>query len=474
MVDYQKLSFKCGLEIHQQLSGKKLFCDCPTINSDEKSDIKIERKLRAVAGETGEIDIAAKHETQKGKKFIYVSNSEDTCLVEYDESPPLPMNNEALETALQISLLLNAQITNEIQIMRKTVVDGSNTSGFQRTSLVATNGYIETSKGKVNIPIICLEEEAAQKLKETPDSITYKLDRLGIPLIEIATSPDIQDAEHAKEVASKLGMILRSTELCKRGIGTIRQDLNMSIKNGARTEIKGFQDLKSIPKAIEKEVERQLRILKQGKKPQQEVRKAEPDFTTSFLRPMPGAARMYPETDVPPVRITKHRLNKVKIPELLSERIVKLEKAYNLNPNLARELIKQKVNFKKYTEQFSKIEPNYLVHILVELPKEIKSRYNLNPEKIKPKELNMVLEHLNTGKITKAAVLELFLDILNGKKLNLNKYKTASTNDLEKEIKSIIKQKPGLSIGAYMGIIMSKYKGKVDGKEVMKVLKKHV
>jgi glutamyl-tRNA(Gln) amidotransferase subunit E len=248
----------------------------------------------------------------------------------------------------------------------------------------------------------------------------------------------------------------------------------MSIRNGARTEIKGFQDLKSIPKAIEKEVERQLRILKQGKKIQQEVRKAEPDFTTSFLRPMPGAARMYPETDVPPIRITKHRLNKVKIPELLSERIVKLEKAYNLNPNLARELIKQKVNFKKYTEQFTKIEPNYLAHILIELPKEIKARYNLNPDKIKPKDMNMVLEHLNTGKITKAAVLELFLDILNGKKLNLNKYKTASTNDLEKEIKAIVKQKPNLTIGAYMGIIMSKYKGKVDGKEVMKVLKKLV
>ena len=474
MVDYQKLDFKCGIEIHQQLSGKKLFCDCPAINSDEKPDIKAERRLRAVVGETGEIDIAAKHEMLKGKKFIYVSNSEDTCLVEYDESPPHPINEEALETALQVSLLLNARIIDEVQVMRKTVVDGSNTSGFQRTALVAVNGFIETSKGKVSIPVICLEEEAAQKVKENPESITYRLDRLGIPLIEIATDPDIKDAEHAKEVASKLGMVLRSTELCKRGLGTIRQDLNMSIKGGARTEVKGFQDLRSIPKVIEKEVERQSRLIKQGKKIKQEVRKAEPDFTTRFLRPMPGAARLYPETDILPIKITKQRLNKLKIPELLSERTLKLEKEFKLNPSLARELIKEKINFKKFTEDFPKIEPNHLAHILVELPKEIKARYNLNPEKIKAKELNMVLGYLNDGKITKAAVLELFLDIINGKKINLGKYETASTDELGKEIKKVVKEKKGLSIGAYMGIIMAKYKGKVDGREVMKVLKKVV
>jgi len=474
MINYQKLGFKCGLEVHQQFSGKKLFCDCPTINSDKEPDIKIKRRLRAVAGETGEIDIAAKHEMLKGKRFIYISNSEDTCLVEYDESPPYPLNEEALETALQISLLLNAKIIDEIQVMRKTVVDGSNTSGFQRTSLVAVDGFIKTSKGKVSIPVICLEEEAAQKLKETDESTTYRLDRLGIPLIEIATAADIKDPEHAKEVASKLGMILRSTELCKRGLGTIRQDLNMSIKGGTRTEVKGFQDLKSIPKVIEKEVERQLRLIKQGKKLKQEVRKAEPDFSTSFLRPMPGAARLYPETDIPPIKITKHNLNKIKIPELLSERTFKLEKEFKLNTILAREIIKQKINFKKYVEEFPKIEPNFLAHILVEIPKEIKARYNLNPEKLKEKDFNMVLSCLNNGEITKAAVLELFLDIIKGKKINLSKYKTASLEGLEKEIKKLVKEKKGLSIGAYMGIIMSKYKGKVDGKEIMKVLKKVV
>src|SRR3989338_8627639 len=239
-LDYQKLGFKCGLEIHQQLEGKKLFCECLTINSDAEPDVKFERRLRAVAGETGEIDIAAKHEMQKGKKFIYEADSNDTCLVEYDEEPPHEPNREALETTLKVALLLNAKIVDEIQIMRKTVVDGSNVSGFQRTALVATDGYIETSKGKVGIPTICLEEEAAQKLEERDGYARYRLDRLGIPLIEIATDSNIKDNEHAKETAAYIGMVLRSVEGVKRGLGTIRQDVNVSIEKGARTEIKGF------------------------------------------------------------------------------------------------------------------------------------------------------------------------------------------------------------------------------------------
>src|SRR3990167_9064056 len=331
-LDYQKLGFKCGLEIHQQLEGKKLFCECPTINSNSEPNVKFERRLRAVAGETGEIDIAAKHEMQKGKKFIYEADSNDTCLVEYDEEPPHELNKQALETTLKIALLLNAKIVDEMQIMRKTVVDGSNVSGFQRTALVAMDGFIETSLGKVNIPTICLEEEAAQKIEESDDFIVYRLDRLGIPLIEIATDSSIKNPEHAKEVAGHIGMVLRSIEGVKRGLGTIRQDVNISIKDGARTEIKGFQDLRSIPKVIEYEINRQLNAINQNKKLNEEVRKAEPDFTTSFLRPMPGADRLYPETDVVHVKVEKNYVENLKkqLPKLLAHKEDELEKKYKI------------------------------------------------------------------------------------------------------------------------------------------------
>jgi len=472
-IDYNKLGFKCGLEVHQQLEGKKLFCSCPTINSDKEPDIKVVRRLRAVAGETGAIDVAAKHEMMKGKQFVYISNSEDTCNVEYDEEPPHPINQEALDTALQVALLLKAKIFDEVQVMRKTVVDGSNTSGFQRTALIATDGSIETSKGIVRIPVICLEEEASQRVKEDDKSVTFRLDRLGIPLIEIGTAADIKDAEHAKEVASYIGMVLRSTGAAKRGIGTIRQDVNISIEKGARTEIKGFQELKSIPKIIGFEVNRQLEEIKKGNSIKESVRKAEPDFTTSFLRPMPGAARLYPETDIPQIKITKERLKKIKLPKLITEKTIDLEKKYNLTKELAKELIGNKL-FIDYVKKFKNIEPRFIAHILINIPKEIKTRFNLDISKIKERDFEIVLGYLNEKKITKEAIIELLTEAAKGKQIDIGKFKTASLDNLEKEIKNIIKQKPGLTINAYMGLIMAKYRGKVDGKKVMHILKKFV
>jgi len=247
---------KCGLEIHQQLNTKKLFCDCNSIIIDDKPDFFLKRKLRTSASELGEIDKAALHESQKNKYFIYEGYHDSNCLICIDEEPPLELNKKALNIALQVSLLLNAKPVDEIQVMRKVVIDGSNITGFQRTALIATDGYIETSEGKIKIETICLEEEAAKKKKDTQDYSIYNISRLGIPLIEIATGPEIKSNESAKEVAVKIGMVLRSVGSLRRGIGSIRQDVNVSF-NGPRVEIKGFQDLQSIPKIIKFEEERQ-------------------------------------------------------------------------------------------------------------------------------------------------------------------------------------------------------------------------
>ena len=162
-LDYKKLGFKCGLEIHQQLETHKLFCNCPSIVHDSNPNIKIKRKLRAVAGETGKVDAAAAYEIKKDLKNVYEACSSSSCLIELDEEPPKEVNKDALDIVLQVALLLNAKPVDEIRVMRKTVVDGSNVSGFQRTMLVATDGFIETSKGKVIVDSICLEEESAKK-----------------------------------------------------------------------------------------------------------------------------------------------------------------------------------------------------------------------------------------------------------------------------------------------------------------------
>ncbi|HEC86434.1 MAG TPA: Glu-tRNA(Gln) amidotransferase subunit GatE, partial [Thermoplasmatales archaeon] len=256
-MDYASIGFKAGLEIHQQLDTKKLFCNCPSKISD-KTDYSFYRFLRPTQSELGEVDKAAIVEMMKGKRFLYTASRDSTCLVEADEEPPHEVNREALDVALTVSILLNAEIVDEIQVMRKIVIDGSNTSGFQRTSLIALHGYAKD----VGIESIALEEDAARKIKEDSKTVNYGLDRLGIPLIEVATSADIRDPKHAREVAEYIGSLLQSTGKCKRGLGTIRQDLNISIREGSRVEIKGIQSLSGIEKVAEIEVFRQLDLIK--------------------------------------------------------------------------------------------------------------------------------------------------------------------------------------------------------------------
>ena len=465
-INYQKLGFRCGLECHQQLEGKKLFCSCPTLNSDKEPDVKVERRLRAVAGETGDIDIAAEFEMSKKKKFFYESNSEDTCLVEYDEEPPHELNKEALETTINVALLLNAKIVDEIQVMRKTVIDGSNVSGFQRTALVAMGGFVESSLGMVKIQTICLEEEAAQKLGEGKDFVKYRLDRLGIPLIEIATDSSIKSPEHAKEVASHIGMVLRSIEGVKRGLGTIRQDVNISIDNGARTEIKGFQDLRSVPKVIEYEVKRQLEAVKHGNNLEKEVRKAEPDFTTSFLRPLPGAARLYPETDVLPVKVDKNHIDELrkKLPRLLTEKIDEFAKRYNIPKEIAKGLV-DNADFEYLKQKFKHKDTDAIIRTLTNTPKEIKAKLSIE-------DFEEVLSYYYGGKIAKEAITDLLEKKASGEKVKISEFEAVSEEQLEKEIKKIIGEKPGLNMSAYMGLVMAKYRGRADGRKVMEMVKK--
>jgi len=265
-MDYSVLGLKIGLEIHQQLDTHKLFCKCPSMLREREPDFEIRRKLRAVAGEMGIKDIAASMEELKDKTFIYQGYKDTTCLVELDEEPPHMINMDAIKTSLQAALLLHMNPIDEIEVMRKTVIDGSNTAGFQRTALVALDGYIETTNGKIRVPTLAIEEDAARKMREADNHIYYRLDRLGIPLVEIMTKPDIKTPEQAREAAEQIGLLLRMTGRVKRGLGTIRQDVNVSIEGGNRVEIKGVQRLADIPSIIKLEAERQKNLIEISKK----------------------------------------------------------------------------------------------------------------------------------------------------------------------------------------------------------------
>jgi len=466
--DYESLGLVAGLEIHQQLDTEtKLFCGCPTtLREPEESDRSFVRYLHPTRSELGEIDEAALEESRVEREFEYLAY-DSTCLVEEDDEPPHRIDDEAFEVALEIAELLSMDPVDQAHVMRKIVVDGSNTSGFQRTLKVADDGVVETSEGPVGVEDMMLEEESAQRVEEREGGVTYSLDRLGIPLVEIGTKPDVRSPEQAKEAAERIGMLLRSTGQVKRGLGTIRQDVNVSIADGARVEVKGVQSLDDIDDIVRNEVGRQVALLEireelrdrdasvgdvrdvtdvfadtdsgvirsalddggevhavplygfdglVGRELQpdrrlgtelsdhakrhgaggifhtdelpaygvsaeevaalrdavgagdddavalvaadadvaadaceaaadrarvatdrvpEETRGANEDGTTRYLRPLPGAARMYPETDVPPV---EPDVAAVEAPELLTEKVDRYQDEYGLDAGLAEQV----------------------------------------------------------------------------------------------------------------------------------------
>ncbi len=466
-MDYSKLGLKAGLEIHQQLDTGKLFCSCPGYLRSEKPDFIVRRKLHKVAGEMGEIDIAVEHEASLGKEFDYEGYNDTTCLVELDEEPAHLINENALDEALKIALLLNCEIYPIMQIMRKMVIDGSNTSGFQRTFLLAHDGYVETSFGKVGIESVALEEDAARIVEKGEKRAVFKLDRLGIPLIEIVTKPELYSPEKIKECALKIGEILRACRV-KRGIGTIRQDVNVSIKGHDRVEIKGFQEPRMMIETLSKEIERQQKEILDGKKTG-EVRNALPSGETEFLRPLPGQARMYPETDLPLLRIGRERINllKRKLPKLRHEIREELKKK-----GLSDELINLVLDSGELDE-FETLMGVYdkdanLIGKMITL-------WRTDEGKQTERALEIILDAVREGRIDKRDVKGIMDKIAKGEKVeDALKVEKISDDKIVEEISKIVKEKPGLRANAYMGIVVQKLGAGIDKRKAMEIINRMI
>ena len=620
-MDYGELGLKVGLEIHRQLDTKKLFSPVPSELHDEV-DFHFERRLRPTMSELGEIDQAALEEFKKGRTFVYEGTYGYSDLVYMDEEPPHMPDEEALKVSLQISYLLNATPVDEVHFMRKIVIDGSNVSGFQRTAIVGMNGKVDTPWGSVGIPTICLEEDACRIVEREDGRVIYRLDRLGIPLIEIATTPDIHHPEQAKIVAKYIGDALRATRKVKRGLGTIRQDLNVSIRGGARIEIKGVQELDMIPIIIEREVERQInllkikealkergvredeleekfhdvseifegtsskiiaRTLKRGGKvlavklPKfrgligfeiqpgrrlgtemadrarkyvkgifhidelpnygiteeevnaiierlelgerdafvlvaaeeetarkalkevlqrarealqgvpEETRRALPDGNTQYMRPLPGKARMYPETDIPPILITPEIKEEIlaKLPELPQARIERYVREFKIDRSLAETLVNDERDelFEELIERG--VKPSLAASILIVVLKGLKKEVPI--ENITDEHIKEAFELLIENRIAKEAFEEIF------KELAVHPEKSAiqvaeekgltllSEAEVERIVEEIVQQNievikaKGMgAMGMIMGRAMAKLRGKADGKLVNQLVRKKI
>ncbi len=477
-IDYKKINFKAGLEIHQQLDSHKLFCSCPSVLRKDEPNFEIKRKLHAVAGESGEVDVAAQYQAKLNKEFIY-QGYDSTCLVELDEDPPHEINGDALKIALQIAILMNCNIIPITQVMRKTVIDGSNTSGFQRTVMIAYGGYIETSRGQVGINAIMLEEDAARIIERGEKKEIYRLDRLGIPLVEVVTAPDIKDGVHAQETALIIGDILRSCRV-KRGLGTIRQDISISIKGGNRVELKGVQDIDLLPTTVENEVRRQLELEKNKTPVLPEVRNSLVDGKTEFLRPMPGSSRMYPETDILLLKISRDKINDAKkdLPKLRSEVEEDLKRK-----GLSQEMIKllfKEGNFEDFKELVKIYDNvNFVAKVMLIFTKEIASKEKLSEDisenRLGQEVLVEILKLVDQKKLAEDNVKEVMIRLARGENFeNSIKVEKIDFNEVEEFVIKTIKEKPGLNANAYMGLVMKEFKGKVSGKEAMEIIGKNL
>lgn len=618
---------RIGFEIHQQLDTRKLFCDCPSQLRDDEPSYNYLRSLRPTQSELGEIDRAALEEFLKGKRYIYQGYGDATCLVEIDEEPPHTPNSEAIDIAIEVALLLKADIIDEVHFMRKLVIDGSNTSGFQRTAIIAHDGRLRVKGLDLHIPTICLEEEAARKIEEKGNRTIYRLDRLGIPLVEITTAPDITTPAMAREAALKIGELLRSTGKVKRGLGTIRQDINVSIEGGARVEIKGVQDLNQIPRIIEKEVERQRMLVQVNKElhnrgvlrdklefklidatevfndsksklvkkqlvkgvalalvlpgfkgllkgklaPEvaqharitagvggilhsdelpgygitegvvtaleelldlgatdafvlsidekekaekalkavferalkaldgvpEDTRVASQDGTTSYMRPLPGAARMYPETDIPPIVITRERIARIKanLPESYEDKKKRYIREHGLSEEMASQLLAatsasfefgvdtMKPAWQIYEEHVAQgVNPNIAATTFTSTIKDLK-REGVKVHLIPKGSVTETLKMASTGEIAKEAIPEVI------RKLAENPSKKPATiaaemeltglseKDIRELVRSILEEKADFirekgshAAKPLMGLVMKELRGKADGKLVSKIV----
>jgi glutamyl-tRNA(Gln) amidotransferase subunit E len=629
-LDYDALGLRVGFEIHQELDTHKLFCDCPSILRKEEAPLKVKRRLRPTQSELGEVDRAALMEAIKGKGFRYQVYPENICLVELDDEPPHPVNKEALDIVLEIALLLGANPVDEVHVMRKTVIDGSNTSGFQRTMLVATGGKLETKKGTITIQTICLEEDAARKVGEDSEFIDYRLDRLGIPLVEIATGPDFTDPRTPAEAALKVGQLIRATGKVKRGIGTIRQDINVSIRDGARQEIKGVQELSLIPTIVEREVKRQLALLRikeelvgrgaarvegkavnvgkvfsktkckaianvlakrgtvlaiklpkfgglVGKELQpgrrfgteladhakvygkvggifhtdelpgygisveevskmrnmlsataddaiaivaakkgnaekaldavvaranqallgvpEETRRALLDGNTEFMRPLPGAARMYVETDIPPIVVDEKKLDCIRkmLPELPEQKVKRYIDEYKLNKELA-ERMSLSENSKLFEDLVEKhvIDPTLIAttleETLVSLRREARPlvvQTALTWENVRYEDLDEIFNLIERAEVAKEAIPDILREVAKGssvpdvvQRLSMKKITEAElakmVSDIIQENWVLIEKRGRDAMQPLMGILMEKVRGRIDGRLVHQLLEREL
>jgi glutamyl-tRNA(Gln) amidotransferase subunit E len=618
--DPAEIGLKVGIEIHQQLAtSTKLFCDCPVTKSDQFPH-SFRRRLRPAQSEVGRVDPAAVFEFSKGRAIVYMWNPESSCLVDADEEPPHGVNEEAVDSTLLVARLLGSNVVDEIHVMRKIVIDGSNTTGFQRTAVIGVGGGLDIDGQEVGVQSVTLEEDAARILGEDEAERRYGLDRLGVPLVEVALAPFTGTPQMVGNLALHLGRTLRSTDRVARGLGTIRQDVNVSVKGGKVIEVKGVQKLNLVQRIVAYEVARQVALMQVADRVKErgggkvecsvsdatrvlsgtsskilkkqleaggkivcvcasrldgllgwepypgvrlgrevaevaranslggvihsdefakhgiseseeaalrkecdapegsalvlvagdrskvdraigpiverlekaplgvpaETRAPTEDGETRYMRPRPGAQRMYPETDIPDFVVTREKLESItsSLPERWEERVKRYEERFSLSRELALRLYDSGYGglFESLSSEAG-IAPSVLASTLVDLPVRL-TREGVPEEKVDEVLLVSTVKAIAEGKMAKEAAFDVALQVGSGRAKTVDEaiatlgLRTMSGAELESEIDRTLAEDAGLvrekgeeAFSLLMGEVMARVRGRADGQAVSRLLR---
>jgi len=261
--DYRAVGLRCGLEVHQQLlTQTKLFCHCPAGRYTDEYDAEIVRHMRPTLSEMGEYDGTALMEKKTRKNIYYHIHHDTVCTYEFDDTPPFLISDEAIDIALKLALLLQLNLVDELHIARKQYLDGSIPTGFQRTTILGIDGWLPYREGRIGIRQLSLEEDSCREVSDQGHDRVYLTDRLGMPLIEVVTDPDMRTPQQCADVCRIISNLCRSTQAVRRGYGATRQDVNVSVAGGTRIEIKGVPQIWRIPRLIYNEASRQVALLR--------------------------------------------------------------------------------------------------------------------------------------------------------------------------------------------------------------------
>jgi len=616
-----------GLELHQQLETKtKLFCGCRPALREGEPEFRFYRRLRPTQSELGQVDPAALFEFQKGRVILYEADDRTSCLVELDEEPPHALNREAVDTCLVAALVMGSRPADEIHVMRKVVIDGSNTTGFQRTCIIALGGAVASGGKSYAIQAVSLEEDAARPTGGTEPVVNYSIDRLGIPLIEVATAPEIHSPEEAERVALAIGRLLRAMGRMKRGLGTIRQDINISVEGGSVIEIKGVQKLELVSKVVAYEAQRQAGLLRiagelrrrgcraellreelvdvtetlKGTSSQvlrrvfgkggvalacglplfagllgaelgpnmrlgtemadrarfwgriggifhsdelpaygivaeetsrirdklgagssdafvlaagprenvveglravveraiealsgvpEETRGPNPDGTSRYMRPRPGAARMYPETDIPPTKVTEERLARLRaaIPEPPEKTVAGLMERWGLNKKLAEEIADSDFLelFRKLASE-TKVAPSVIAVALTENLTSLR-REGVEVDQLGEERLDETIRLVDRGLLAKEAIPEVLAWLSKHPRSSAAEavealgLRALSEAELRKVIDEVLRQerealepRARQAASQLMGLVMRKVRGRADATIVRRMLEERL